>query len=232
MSGERGGERGGARGGPGGSNRGRGGPPKGGAGSGGGKGSPRGGAGTRGDGRSAGAKGASARGAVDWKAVEKQRADKGRPKWSKPPEGTGSGGSDEPERSAPRAAATPSSRPAPRHAPRVQAPITDAGRSVRVSRIFHVPASAIFRAINDLDKRGWAPDPLYKIVSVLAPRFIRLAFPDGSLVGIAVMRQGNARCTVSVEHSRIPDSASDAQVRDRWTVALAALAEQIDSGWD
>jgi hypothetical protein len=170
--------------------------------------------------------------AVDWKAAEKQRADKGRPKWSKRPEDTSASGSDEAERSAPRPAAAPSLRPTPRHAPRVQAPITDAGRSVRVSRIFHVPASAIFRAINDLDKRGWAPDPLYKIVSVLAPRFIRLAFPDGSLVGVAVMRQGNARCTVSVEHSRIPDGATDAQVRDRWTVALAALAEQIDTGWD
>lgn len=225
MSGERGGTGGGG-------NRGRGGPPKGGAGSGGGKGSPRAGAGKRGAGRSTGGKSASGRGAADWKAAEKQRAEKGRPKWSKPPEGTSSGGSDEGERNAPRAAAIPSPRPAPRHAPRVQAPITDAGRSVRVSRIFHVPASAIFRAINDLDKRGWAPDPLYKIVSVLAPRFIRLAFPDGSLVGIAVMRQGNARCTVSVEHSRIPDGASDAQVRDRWTVALAALAEQIDTGWD
>ena len=229
MSGVRGGHGGGAsRGG----NRGRGGPPKGGAGSGGGKGSPRAEAGKRGAGRSTGGKSASGRSAADWKAAEKQRADKGRPKWSKRPEDTSAGGSDEVERSAPRPAASPSSRPAPRHAPRVQAPITDAGRSVRVSRIFHVPASAIFRAINDLDKRGWAPDPLYKIVSVLAPRFIRLAFPDGSLVGVAVMRQGNARCTVSVEHSRIPDGATDAQVRDRWTVALAALAEQIDTGWD
>ena len=109
---------------------------------------------------------------------------------------------------------------------------TDSGLSVRVSRVLHVSASAIFRAVTDSERRGWAPQQLYRVVSVLAPRFIRLAFPDGSLVGIAVTRQGNARCTISVEHTRLPAGSSERAVREQWGAALAALAEQLDLEWD
>jgi hypothetical protein len=111
-------------------------------------------------------------------------------------------------------------------------PVADSGLAVRVSRVLNVPASAIFRAVTDTERRGWAPQQLYRVVSILAPRFIRLAFPDGSLVAIGVTRQGNARCTVTVEHTRLPEGTSENQMRDQWGMALAALAEQLDLEWD
>ncbi len=122
--------------------------------------------------------------------------------------------------------------------PRGQAPAAAAaapastGGAVTVQRTLNVPASAVIRAINDTDRRGWSPEPLYRVMSVLAPRFIRVAFPDGSLAAFSVNRQGNARCTVTVELSKLPEGADEKQLRDRWSYALAALQEQVDHSWD
>jgi hypothetical protein len=127
-----------------------------------------------------------------------------------------------PRAQAPSAAAAPAAVPAP----------TRGTVSVSVQRTLNVPASAVIRAINDTDLRAWSPEPLYRIVSVLAPRFIRVAFPDGSLAAFSVNRQGNARCTVTVELSKLPDGADEKQLRDRWMHALAALQHQLDTSWD
>jgi hypothetical protein len=109
---------------------------------------------------------------------------------------------------------------------------TSSNAAVTVQRTLNVPASAVIRAINDADRRGWSPEPLYRVMSVLAPRFIRIAFPDGSLAAFSVNRQGNARCTVTVELSRLPAGANEKQLRDRWSYALAALQDQVDHSWE
>jgi hypothetical protein len=103
---------------------------------------------------------------------------------------------------------------------------------VRVTRILDAPASSVFRALNDPARRGWSPEPLYRVVSALAPRFVRLALPDGSQVSVAIDRQGNVRCSVTVEQSGLPASLPADVAYGRWKGALAALAEQLDAEWD
>lgn len=136
----------------------------------------------------------------------------------------------------PVAAARPprgsASSPAPAPAPAPAAPVSTGRGAVSVQRTLNVPASAVIRAINDTDRRAWSPEPLYRVMSVLAPRFIRVAFPDGSLAAFSVNRQGNARCTVTVELSKLPDGVDEKQLRDRWAYALTALQEQVDHSWD
>lgn len=109
---------------------------------------------------------------------------------------------------------------------------TDTKGAVVVQRTLNVPASAVIRAINDRDRREWAPQQLYRVVSVLAPRFIRLAFPDGTLVAVSVTRLGNARSAVAVELTKFPDSTDERELRERWAHALAALQDQLDTAWD
>lgn len=104
--------------------------------------------------------------------------------------------------------------------------------TVSVQRTLNVPAAAVIRVINDPDRRDWAPERLYRVVSVLAPRFIRLAFPDGSFAAISLARQGNARCTVTVELSKLPVGADERALRERWAYGLAAMQDQLDSSWD
>ncbi|WP_396222533.1 hypothetical protein [Gemmatimonas sp.] len=122
--------------------------------------------------------------------------------------------------------------PARGAAPPAAAPQTAARSAVTVQRTLNVPASAVIRAINDPDRRGWAPQQLYRVVSLLAPRFIRLAFPDGTLVAITVTRQGNARCTVSVELTNLPAGTDERALHERWAYGLTALQDQLDSSWD
>ncbi len=104
--------------------------------------------------------------------------------------------------------------------------------SVRVSRIIDAPAASILRAVTDADRRGWAPVPVARVVSILAPRFVRLALPDGSQVAITITRQGNTRCGVQIEHMGLAANRQVADVKREWMGALAGLAEQLDAEWD
>ena len=67
-------------------------------------------------------------------------------------------------------------------------------------------------------------------MSALPPRFARLAFPDGSQVAIAIVRQGNTRSSVSIEHGMLPTGADTEALRRRWTDALYA-EHALDSDW-
>ena len=135
-----------------------------------------------------------------------------------------------PAKAAPAKPFTPRPRPAPVELTIPEVP--DSGLIVRLSRVLNVPASAIFRAINDPERRGWAPESLFRIMSVLAPRFIRLAFPDGTNVAISVARQGNARALVALEITKLPIGTDERNVKNRWDEALSALQEQLDTSWD
>ena len=135
-----------------------------------------------------------------------------------------------PAKAAPAKPFTPRPRPALVELTIPEGP--DSGLIVRLSRVLNVPASAIFRAINDPERRGWAPESLFRIMSVLAPRFIRLAFPDGTNVAISVARQGNARALVALEITKLPIGTDERDVKERWDEALSALQEQLDTSWD
>lgn len=129
----------------------------------------------------------------------------------------------------PRGGKTTSNRPSTPSRGETAKPETNA---VRVSRIIDAPAASILRAVTDADRRGWAPVPVARVVSILAPRFVRLALPDGSQVAITITRQGNTRCGVQIEHMGLAANRPVADVKREWMGALAGLAEQLDAEWD
>lgn len=97
--------------------------------------------------------------------------------------------------------------------------------SDRVYRVFEVPAKAVFAAVNDPSRRNWAPEPGFRVLSALAPRFVRFDLPSGGQGAMAIERQGNTRCAVSLELSGVRDAATAAT---QWRHGLAALAAQLD----
>lgn len=111
-------------------------------------------------------------------------------------------------------------------------PAAAAGGTARVARVLESPASAIFAAFNDPSRRAWSPEPLYRVLSALPTRFVRLALPDGSQVAVSITRQGNARTNVAVEITGLADRAAVERATQRWRDGLGALAEQLDFGWD
>ena len=129
----------------------------------------------------------------------------------------------------PRGSKTASNRPS---TPSRGETVGQETNTVRVSRIIDAPAASILRAVTDADRRGWAPVPVARVVSILAPRFVRLALPDGSQVAITITRQGNTRCGVQIEHMGLAANRPVADVKREWMGALAGLAEQLDAEWD
>lgn len=98
-----------------------------------------------------------------------------------------------------------------------------------VKRVFEVPAKAVYAAVNDPSRRNWAPEPGFRVVTNLAPRFVRFDLPSGGQVAMAIERQGNARCAVSLEFTGVADANKAAA---QWRDGLAALAEMLDFDWD
>lgn len=100
--------------------------------------------------------------------------------------------------------------------------------SVTVQRTFEASPSEVFRAFNDPKRRQWSGALGYRVMNAVAPRFLRLMMHDGTLVNVSVARQGNARCAVEVEHSRLPNATEGERVKAVWREAVARLAELLD----
>lgn len=116
----------------------------------------------------------------------------------------------------------------PPRRPRGEPPRASAGGGARVHRVFDVPAKAVFAAVTDATRRNWAPEPGFRILSALAPRFVRLDLPSGGQVAFAIERQGNTRCAVALEFSGVADATRAAT---QWRDGLGALAELLDHDW-
>lgn len=113
--------------------------------------------------------------------------------------------------------------------PRQPSPSRPPAGGARVHRIFELPAKAVYAAVNDPSRRHWMPEPGLRVVSALAPRFVRFDLPSGGQVSLAIERQGNSRCAVALEFFGVADVD---QVARHWRDGLAALAEMLDHDWD
>ncbi len=102
------------------------------------------------------------------------------------------------------------------------------GLSVTATRTLDASVSAVFRAFNDPTRRGWVHERLYSVQAAVAPRMLKLAMPDGSVVTVTIQRQGNTRTLVSLEQSRIADAAAAERARQAWRGALERLAAMLD----
>ena len=98
---------------------------------------------------------------------------------------------------------------------------------VSVSRSLEATASEVFRAFNDPARRAWSPVRDYVVRNTIAPRLLRIALPDGTQLTVTIARKGSARCSVTVEQSKLPDELSAEQARARWRDALARLADLL-----
>lgn len=117
-----------------------------------------------------------------------------------------------------------------KHTPRQIRPAPSVlSASIDLQRVFEVPAKAVYSALNDASRRNWAPEPGYRVVSALAPRFVRVDLPSGGQLAFSIERQGNTRCSVSLEFSSVADVT---KATAQWRDGLGALAEQLDFDWD
>ncbi len=100
--------------------------------------------------------------------------------------------------------------------------------TVTVSRMIDASPSEVFRAFNDPTRRQWSGTMGYRVVSAVAPRFLRLMMHDGTLVSVSIGRKGNARCAVDLEHSRLPTVSDGERMKAEWRDGISRMAEQLD----
>lgn len=102
------------------------------------------------------------------------------------------------------------------------------GFSIMSTRTLDGSVSAVFRAFNDPTKRDWCHERLFSVRSTVAPRMLRLAMPDDSVVAVSIARQGNTRAMVTLEHSKIVDAVAAERARQAWKGSLERLAMMLD----
>jgi len=100
---------------------------------------------------------------------------------------------------------------------------------VVVTKTVEASASEIFRAFNDPTRRGWSTIPNFVVRTAVAPRFLRIAMPDGTEVSVAINRKGNVRSTIEVQHARLLDAPAVDKAREQWRMSLGRLAEMLDA---
>jgi hypothetical protein len=98
---------------------------------------------------------------------------------------------------------------------------------VVVTKTVEASASEIFRAFNDPTRRGWSAIPNFVVRTAVAPRFLRIAMPDGTEVSVAINRKGNVRSTIEVQHARLLDAPAVDKAREQWRMSLGRLAEML-----
>jgi len=102
------------------------------------------------------------------------------------------------------------------------------GYAITSTRTLDGSVSAVFRAFNDPTKRDWCHERLFSVRSTVAPRMLRLAMPDDSVVAVSIARQGNTRALVTLEQTKIVDAAAAARARQAWKGSLERLAMMLD----
>jgi hypothetical protein len=106
----------------------------------------------------------------------------------------------------------------------------DGGFEASKSRTFPVPVTTLFDACADPAKRRtWLADADPEVTSTTRPRSLRWAWGDGTRVQLWFEAKGDAKSTVAVAHTKLPDQAARTRVAAEWGERLSALGEALGS---
>ena len=96
------------------------------------------------------------------------------------------------------------------------------------SRTFNVPADTLFDAwANQATRRRWLSEAGVKVRTATKPKSMRLAWPDGTIVAVGFWPKSKTKCSVSVQHTKLPDSETADRLKQYWGEQMAALAEVL-----
>lgn len=101
------------------------------------------------------------------------------------------------------------------------------GFQATAQRAVEASVSELFRAFNDPTRRMWCHIQNYVVRSTVAPRLLRLALPDGSLVTVTITRKGNVRGTVDILHTMLATAEAADLSKRQWRDALSRLAGML-----
>lgn len=98
------------------------------------------------------------------------------------------------------------------------------------TKTVNAPADRAFDAFVDADERShWLPDLELTLRTASRPRSARFNVGDGSQrLNVGFDAKGTDRCTVSVEHERLPDARETEHAKALWRERLSELKRVLE----
>jgi hypothetical protein len=96
------------------------------------------------------------------------------------------------------------------------------------SRTYAVPVATLFDAWADTALRNrWLDGTTVKVRSATAPKAMRLLWPDGSVVIAGFTAKGDAKSSVALAHTRLPDRETATRLKQYWSERFDALGDVL-----
>ena len=95
------------------------------------------------------------------------------------------------------------------------------------SRTFNVPVKTLFNAWADPTiRRRWLGVDV-KVRTATAPKTVRLAWTDGSIIAVGFTAKGASKSQVALAHVKLPDREAADRTKQYWTERLEALGAEL-----
>jgi uncharacterized protein YndB with AHSA1/START domain len=103
------------------------------------------------------------------------------------------------------------------------------GYEISRTRTMSVPIDDLYRAFADATIRGrWLPEEVTDVRETTPGQSIWMTWSDGQTqVNARFVDKGNAKSTVTVQHTKLPDSAEATRMKAYWSEALGRLWEML-----
>jgi hypothetical protein len=100
------------------------------------------------------------------------------------------------------------------------------GFEANKSRTFAVPIAKLYKAFSTARVRAqWLPD--VEVRSSTANKRMRLRMADDAVVEVNFLEKGDAKSSVAVTHTKLPDKATADRMKAWWAERFDALAEVL-----
>jgi hypothetical protein len=95
------------------------------------------------------------------------------------------------------------------------------------SKTFPVALGRLYKSWSDAKLRTkWLPDAL-TVRSATPQKYMRIVWPDSTLVQLVFQKKGEAKSAVAVQHTKLPDRAAVTKMKAFWTDRLNALGATL-----
>jgi hypothetical protein len=95
------------------------------------------------------------------------------------------------------------------------------------SKTFAVPLTRLYKSWSDGKLRAkWLPDAL-TVRSATPQKYMRIVWPDSTLIQLVFTKKGDAKSAVSVQHTKLPDCAAVTRMKALWEERLKALGDSF-----
>jgi len=99
------------------------------------------------------------------------------------------------------------------------------------SRTFDVPVKKLFDAwADERTRKRWLNAATVRIRTATEPKSMRLDWNDESIIAVGFMPKGEAKSSVAIQHTKLPDRETANHLKEYWADRLDALGAVLANG--